>query len=1213
MPAMINTNVWAGSRHYSVGVKLFILKPAIILAAQLNMPGADTYPAITLTYNNVTAGDWNNIRAGMTILIGSAPGLSDYGRQRVRSASSSTIGIGRSSRGRFPGEVNIVDDAYITVLGLHEVWSKIPYIQPPGGTLFKDGDIPVGTFNLQPPPIANCGIDALVDILPGDSTAIVNFTDQGSFAASGRTITNWDWDFGDGTPATSTDQDPGDVEFPEGARYIYLTVTDDVGHTHTACALIAVDGGTLEGVIKNFKITSHVRNPEGQEFAFSLHEDLDTVNYMDGTKVLASIRERYWSRARASITNESASVTVPSTANLIAGMAVAGTGIPSGTTIDSVDSGTTLTLSAAATATGVSMLTFVYVGTLAPGPTSRSHMIYSGWIHQESISNEASEDGLSKSVAIQCKDVAGRLAMLPGFTQILERNSAGASWYQFPSLTMDDYLKYLIEWHSNAADVADCAVSGTGSGFPIVTLGSDGASLYEQVDGRAQAIAYRYTCDRFGRLWVRKDNQLHASADRGSTEQLDLNAGGWYRYAYSRMFWPRTHWGDEAALLTDTTEANSVTQLGVVFAIAPGDQPGQGLSKSTMGQQLVASQTKLNERAGQRYDRANAPNSHFEFNIRPGEAGLDPAYPDEWMRATIPAAATDHRGRIYTGVRLQVRQVSFSYNHESGSRTQTVTGEQETGGFDAQIVIPPDSGMDESTVLSGYPIDLSTASEDALKMGKGTKDIVLIGTDSKAYVTGEFTYPSASGGPQDWAGTTISGLSGTPVAFVVDAFCPKYVNGSGTVDGWIATTTGLYKVTDLFGSPTASLQKSFRGTSSRRSLQSSFGERHIVCTSAYSDGVYRTHSTDGSTWSTETLTGSSSVISGDIAFPGAFASHRASGLAYMSAYLSTSAADGYKTDDYGGSVSALGAPDIDPGERLAGDIAGDYASGSDNTVLFGRKVTTSEQFNFTDGPNSHWSVVNGTPDYANNLLNWNGGGNPPAGGYLGEMLFYANAAHDLFTVTEINCGRGSPYSGTYNSLVADIWLEDADNNVINHIYHYAETAFRNAHWFSVVWTGSVANVHHIRFRITQNSGPVIYLYMYYMKTSTVANALYKAVGSSKSDMGLPTGYGPWKGRQIDISPVDSRYIVATGGTTDVATAGVWVSSNGGTSWTELVAPAASGSRYEHCAISGDGKNVIYLLGQGVVGICEDLATVDSRLGNMTSSPPSCTFIGIAGG
>jgi hypothetical protein len=83
---------------------------------------------------------------------------------------------------------------------------------------------------------------------------------------------------------------------------------------------------------------------------------------VDGLPVTASSRTvKFTNNATAisatgATTNGSAAVTgLASTASMVVGMAVSGTGIPAGTTVASITSGTAITLSAPATATGASV------------------------------------------------------------------------------------------------------------------------------------------------------------------------------------------------------------------------------------------------------------------------------------------------------------------------------------------------------------------------------------------------------------------------------------------------------------------------------------------------------------------------------------------------------------------------------------------------------------------------------------------------------------------------------------------------------------------------------------------------------------------------------------------------------------------------------------------------------------------------------------------
>jgi serine protease len=67
----------------------------------------------------------------------------------------------------------------------------------------------------------------------------VNFNASGTRAAPGRTITSYDWDFGDGTPAKSGIT-VSHAYTVAGSYVVVLTVTDDLGKKGTATGTVAV-------------------------------------------------------------------------------------------------------------------------------------------------------------------------------------------------------------------------------------------------------------------------------------------------------------------------------------------------------------------------------------------------------------------------------------------------------------------------------------------------------------------------------------------------------------------------------------------------------------------------------------------------------------------------------------------------------------------------------------------------------------------------------------------------------------------------------------------------------------------------------------------------------------------------------------------------------------------------------------------------------------
>jgi len=77
------------------------------LAAQI--AGGETTGATVIDFDNVTAGAYTNVAAGQTCLVGSAPGLSDYGHVATVSCTSSQLTVAANS-------LIWTNDYYITVV-----------------------------------------------------------------------------------------------------------------------------------------------------------------------------------------------------------------------------------------------------------------------------------------------------------------------------------------------------------------------------------------------------------------------------------------------------------------------------------------------------------------------------------------------------------------------------------------------------------------------------------------------------------------------------------------------------------------------------------------------------------------------------------------------------------------------------------------------------------------------------------------------------------------------------------------------------------------------------------------------------------------------------------------------------------------------------------------------------------------------------------------
>lgn len=270
---------------------LYFHTPVAIFKALVNMPGTITYPISEITFDGVSLGAYTDIAFDATVTFGTTEGGDDLGRVRAtKVATSSILYIARSSKGIEDGTVTIQDNAYITVWDDYRVWAKLPYFNLDTGRDYKDGDVLVGTFNTDIPPVANTGPGFADYIDSGTSLITVEFPGGGldlSFPmANGATITTYAWDVKDGTITVGTAASAViTATFPAGFRWVQLTVTDSNAVTHTArCPVLAVDPDD-DPTIKNANITQRLEI-KGQTLDVEIFEDMSRTDYPDGTLVM---------------------------------------------------------------------------------------------------------------------------------------------------------------------------------------------------------------------------------------------------------------------------------------------------------------------------------------------------------------------------------------------------------------------------------------------------------------------------------------------------------------------------------------------------------------------------------------------------------------------------------------------------------------------------------------------------------------------------------------------------------------------------------------------------------------------------------------------------------------------------------------------------------------------------------------------------------------
>lgn len=591
----------------------------------------------------------------------------------------------------------------------------------------------------------------------------------------------------------------------------------------------------------------------------------------------------------------------------------------------------------------------------AASPGSRSHMKLCGWLQSEEWKVGASKKGLTRGTTLQCVDIGGRLKELPGFPQALER-SEESGWEYMPDLTINRALNYLGAWHTTAWSLADVILPVDGDDYPAMRLDTNGGNIFEQLSSTAKKIVPTHilTCTPDGQLIFTKDWMEDDVDDRPeATQQImedDIQEIG---TTYTRQ--PRVHVLTKGAIQasTDWVLEDGKETLPLVFSKAPGDVFSQGTSDLLESEGIAIDQDSLNRVTGHRYARHNARFAPFPITLANLSLtwSLAPAYMDR-VQLDIPAVYAAQRGLPFTSAYGQVKSMTIRVSADKkGTKTDvSLNWELEVSGKPGITHIPEETGEgDDNTPDPGFP--------DLPPLLPGGSDLLAgIGLDGHVYRTFDFTEATPT-----WDEVDL-GISGTIYSWVVDPFSPGYIQGTGYINGWIVNDTDIYRVTDIFGDPTATSVYTFAtatvGASFHwRSIQASFGRFFdegnpwLMVVSYYKntsgkEGTWCVHSEDaGATWSEEAQITAhyDSTVQTRFRPIGLYLSPKTPGRALTAAYLETGAAaeaQGYLSEDYGETWSAY--PDIQTGTGLAGTIHVPWDDNSDEGVILHGLLSTGD-------------------------------------------------------------------------------------------------------------------------------------------------------------------------------------------------------------------------------------------------------------------------------
>lgn len=484
---------------------------------------------------------------------------------------------------------------------------------------------------------------------------------------------------------------------------------------------------------------------------------------------------------------------------------------------------------------------------------------FAGWLDIETSFAQASMVLTDKGTTIQAVDVAGKLAQIKALAAVFENEATQASWLHMVGCNPERMMHRLLAFESTALAVTDWALTGlSGSAaYPVMSWSVTGGNMYGVCDALAKAMGYRLTCNSKGKLQLKIDPMRQDSGSRTATVQRAITEADWKRLSWLTRARPTTGALKSQNAVISSGYASTLSSGGLspfpdVYSIAPGEVAGQGMGESTNAREIAQSQTESDARVGHDYARL-CGDPAYQMELGHGvDADIEPA-DMTWITVTATSGKAGYRGPTLSTQKMLPVTVDISINAATGVSTQVLTAEKETyGDPGARDPQPPTSSAGYSTGVE-YPVPGNGVTRSASGLGL-IADLALFCTNNKVHLMAGMLDLLAGGTPE--VESISLTLTGTLAAFAVRADSPKYVDGTGDVNGYIATTSTVRTIDDIFGAQTLGTAQSFTGTNvAQVQLQVERGDPDNAVVMHYRDSAgSAAHYTDdgGATWSAST-------------------------------------------------------------------------------------------------------------------------------------------------------------------------------------------------------------------------------------------------------------------------------------------------------------------------------------------------------------------------
>lgn len=236
------------------------------------------------------SGDLNDLRAGMTVYVGSTPGARDKGSIYLFHWEADNITVGENSH------INWANGDYLTIVNFFQIWPLYPrYVQDEENiTVYKAFDVEYTNQNEILGQIVCMGPHHAGYLDGGQHR--VYWSAVGTENMLGESMT-YEWSFEGGTPTGSSVQTPGYVTWDTPGHYtVQLTVTSDSGAQQRSYRHVSIYDRQEQGTswpINQWEMQdfSGSRTEGGYTMRVTVHESLEDV--VDGALVVVFADDWY--------------------------------------------------------------------------------------------------------------------------------------------------------------------------------------------------------------------------------------------------------------------------------------------------------------------------------------------------------------------------------------------------------------------------------------------------------------------------------------------------------------------------------------------------------------------------------------------------------------------------------------------------------------------------------------------------------------------------------------------------------------------------------------------------------------------------------------------------------------------------------------------------------------------------------------------------------